>query len=62
MVANKKGLRATKRMETKVANMSVKRSTHIVIKNKSVIKKHIRKYVHVLQRTTKIKNGTKHWH
>ena len=50
MVANKKGLRATKRMETKVANMSVKRFAHIVIKNKSVIKKRIRKYMHVLQK------------
>ena len=60
MVTNKKGLTATKRVETKVANMSVKRSTHIVAKIKSVIKKRIRKYVHVDKRTTEIKNGTKH--
>ena len=59
-MTNKKGLRDTKHAETKVANMSAKRSTHIVIKNKSIIKKRICKYVHVDKRTTKIKNGTKH--
>ena len=49
-MTNKKGLSATKCVETKVANMSAKRFTHIVIKNKSVIKKRIRKYMHVLQK------------
>jgi len=36
VVTNKKGLRATKHAETKVANMSAKRSTHIVIKTKAL--------------------------